>query len=258
MSLRTQERTSFKIKVEAHKVRKNFEIGESVRIIQGHRAGEIGLVNRILTNSEGLDSHVVVTMINDSTPSDLTIQIKNLRIKQENDPNTQATLGTNLLLKNLCHVNYLAGELVMYENHKKVGLIIQTTSDSLKVLNDQNKFETVKFIEVSRKVTNSRNQVTTDQDRNVISRFTIVKIKDPTNPMHKQIGEVRSMFKDTLYLWIKSPNLVQSNGFYCVSAKSVVNAGAQLLKQPNTENQGALETIANIDRRGRAEGLMKN
>jgi ribosomal protein L24 len=70
-------------------------VGESVRIIQGHRAGEIGMVSRILTSADGLDSHVVVSMINDNTPTDLTVGISNLRIKHENDPNALAE--TNLI-----------------------------------------------------------------------------------------------------------------------------------------------------------------
>lgn len=53
------------------------------------------------------------------------------------------------------------------------------------MLNEHNKFETVKALEVSRKVEiiGKKFAVTTDAENNVIQRFTIVKIKDRSSPM---------------------------------------------------------------------------
>jgi transcription elongation factor len=77
----TEESKPIEIKAKAFQVRKFFKIGEAVRIIQGNRAGEAGIVTRIIRNSEGVDSHATVTMIEDSSHSDLTVLINNLRLR---------------------------------------------------------------------------------------------------------------------------------------------------------------------------------
>lgn len=105
----------------------------------------------------------------------------------------------------------------MYENHEKLGLIISTTSDSLKVLNTQNKFDIVKILSVTRKVDTKKpiNQCV-DMANNAIARYTIVKIKDKISPLYNQIGDIRALYKDFLFIWIKNPILSNSNGFFCV------------------------------------------
>lgn len=77
-----------------------------------------------MKTEDGLDSHAIVTMIYDKTTHDLTVLINNLRIKQEVDPNTQSSLNTQFFQKNMNHINYYAGELVLYENYVKLGIII--------------------------------------------------------------------------------------------------------------------------------------
>ena len=106
----------------------------------------------------------------------------------------------------------------MYENHKKVGLVIQTSADSLKVLNVHNKFETVRILEVSRKIIYKKGMQAVDWDNNVITRFSIIKIIDKSSPLKGQLGEIRAISKDTLFVWIKNSVLSNSNGFYCVKA----------------------------------------
>jgi len=65
-----------------------------------------------MRNSEGLDSHATITMIEDSSHSDLTVLVNNLRLRTDVDPSTQG----NIFQKNLNHIVYYAGELVIYEN----------------------------------------------------------------------------------------------------------------------------------------------
>ena len=151
-------------------------------------------------------------------------------------------------------VTYCAGELVLYENYVKLGVIIQTSPDSLKILTTQNKFDNVKINDVTRKIEfKAKTSVAIDSENNTISKGTIVKIRDKTCPMHGQIGEIRCLFKETLFLWIKNNQLSSSNGFFCVTTHQVINAGAQHLKEAN-ERAGlsvgdGLE--ANLDRVGR-------
>lgn len=62
-----------------------------MRIIQGNRAGEPGIISQILKDSQSQDSHAVITMVDNSSHSELTVLINNLRLKKEIDPNTQAS-----------------------------------------------------------------------------------------------------------------------------------------------------------------------
>ena len=77
----TEDSKPFEVKAKAFHVRKCFKMGESVRIIQGNRAGEEGIVTKIVRNEDGLDSHAIVTMIMDDSTHDLTVLVNNLRIK---------------------------------------------------------------------------------------------------------------------------------------------------------------------------------
>jgi hypothetical protein len=87
-------------------------------------------------------------------------------------------------------------------------------------LNEQNNFEVVKNFEISRKILqNNRNMVSVDRENNAISRLTIVKVADKQSFMYMKLGEIRAMFKDTLFLWIKTALLSNSNGFYCTTSK---------------------------------------
>lgn len=82
---------------------------------------------------------------------------------------------------------------------------MQTSPESLKILTVQNKFENVKVNNVTRKIEfKPKIMVAIDSENNVISKGTIVKIRDKNCAMHGQIGEVRCLFKETVFLWIKN------------------------------------------------------
>lgn len=51
VSFLTEELKPFEVKIRAHQVKKCFKIGESVRIIQGNRSGEPGVITQILKDS---------------------------------------------------------------------------------------------------------------------------------------------------------------------------------------------------------------
>lgn len=156
-------------------------------------------------------------MMNDANKSTLTLPINNLRIKRDIDQH-MSDMNQDFYKLNVHQVNYFAGELILYENHKKLGLIIQTSVDTVTVLTEQNLFQHVPLLEISRKVVPNRNMICVDQENNVLSKGTLVKIKGKYNKMRGHVGEIRQLFKQTLFIWIKSPLLSHSNGFYCVTS----------------------------------------
>lgn len=78
-----------------------------------------------------------------------------------------------------------------------------------------------------------RNSNAVDSENNVISRGTLIKIKSREDPMRGQLGEVKAIHRDTLFVWIKNSLLIKSNGFYTVKVKQVINAGAKHLQEEN-------------------------
>lgn len=137
--LKTDEAKPFEIRVRAFQVRKCFKVGENVRIIQGNRQGQLGIIDGLIKNGEGLETHALLTMTDDSDHSSLTVMINNLRLSKEDDPKMQE-FNSDVYKNNVQLVNYQAGELILFDHYKKVGLIIQTCPDSVLVLNELNQF----------------------------------------------------------------------------------------------------------------------
>lgn len=119
----------------------------------------------------------------------------------------------------------------------------------------------VRTLEISKKVVvQPRNANCVDCENNVISRLTYVKIRDRSSPMYGKMGEIRQLFKNMLFLWMKNPALTHSNGYFCASANQVINAGAQHLKDANKTaglELAAGDGHANPDRQQR-DPLMRN
>ena len=117
-------------------------------------------------------------MIKDTSQSDLTILINNLRIKTEVAPSKLCFNGCAPTID-----SYMAGELIQYDNLKKLGYVIQTSPESLTVLTESNQLEFVKTQEVTRKVQQGKFSNGVDSENNVIAFKTLIKIRDRNDPM---------------------------------------------------------------------------
>ena len=106
---------------------------------------------------------------------------------------------------------YSAGDLVVFNGHSEVGLVLQVQHDCLKVLNENNTVRTVHLAHVQKRIAfetkgisgriaNNRRLVTTDKYSNVISMRTIVKPADHSCPFYNCLGEVRAIYKNQLFL----------------------------------------------------------
>lgn len=90
--------------VKGFQVRKDFKVGESVRIIQGRRAGEVGVISQLFAGTDGIPKAAALTLGMEEVgaeKSTMTINACNLRLKHEVDPNTQSQLNQNLFTKNI-------------------------------------------------------------------------------------------------------------------------------------------------------------
>ena len=95
---------NFECLVKGYQVKKDFKVGESVRIIQGRRAGEVGVISQLISGPDGNTTAAALTLGMEDIGTDktsLTIATQNLRLKHEVDPNTQSMLNQNLFTKNI-------------------------------------------------------------------------------------------------------------------------------------------------------------
>lgn len=88
----------------------------------------------------------------ENTKAELRVFTKNLRRNEELDPSTKHSLSEFLLAgersgKSIQEI-FNAGDLVVFDNHENVGLVLQVQPDSVKVLNMANKVQMVKLNQV--------------------------------------------------------------------------------------------------------------
>lgn len=142
IQIRTEDKFPVEIKVLAEDAVKQFERGESVRVISGAHSGEVGLITDIIN-----DKHAVITL--ETSNSELKILLSNIRSKnceQEHIKQSEFVKKSSILIR------YQAGDIILYDNYQKTAIVLQVYADSLKVLDEQNKPVIVKFTQISKKV----------------------------------------------------------------------------------------------------------
>ena len=163
--VKTSEKVPLELKVWVKDLKKYFELGESVRVMSGVHAGNTGIVTAIS------DKHAFVSM--EGTKSELKILLSNLKIKKEDMENVKLQ---DVINKTQAQMRYMAGDLITYDSHQTLGLILQVLPDFLKVLNTMNKVVNVKISGVSKKIIPRRNVFILDSMNNAVANKTMVKI----------------------------------------------------------------------------------
>ena len=228
LTVTSEEKKPIEISVRAHQVCKQFRIGEEVSIVQGRRAGESGKVTQLL---EGKLKHIhthAVLLVGDSggDRTALTVNVANLSLKEVEA--TKEHSNEQYFKQVLDRVAYYPGELILFDNYRKLGLVLEVNPDSLRVLDQYNRCVHVRTVEISKKVVvrDARNANCVDSENNVLTRMTYVKVRDRASPMYGKMGEIRHLFKNMLFLWMKNPLLTHSLGYFCATTTQVINAGA--------------------------------
>lgn len=143
VSIKTFERIPVQHKVKRKEVKKYFEVGESVRVIEGSHAGEGGIINAVIN-----EKHALVIM--SSSRSEIKILLSNLMSKKEE----MGDARIEACAKRSQNENRLsAGEMVLFDNHQSLGYIIHVYPDLLKVLTSKNQLVDLKTSHVNKKIT---------------------------------------------------------------------------------------------------------
>jgi hypothetical protein len=105
---------------------KFFEVGESVRILQGIHSGAAGQVIELV---EPELKHAMLLMEN--TRSEVRVFVSNLRRKEDNDPNPTHILSQTLLKQDEEYTaidkkaTFSPGDLILFDNYKSIGLVLK-------------------------------------------------------------------------------------------------------------------------------------
>jgi transcription elongation factor len=211
----TEEKVPVPIKVHASLLLKFFEVGEQVRILQGLHSGQAGQVIDIVKPEL---KHAIVLL--EHSKVEHKVLISNLRRREELDPNCKHTLSQFLTKGESTTIKekgqtvkevYSVGDLVVFNNHTEVGLVLSVEHDCLKVLLENNTTSVVRLSFVQKKIAfetkgvngrvATRNRiVTTDRFSNVISIRSTVKPTEHSCPFYNCLGEVRAIYKNSLYV----------------------------------------------------------
>lgn len=257
--LLTEDKVPVLIKVKTEELQKFFEIGESVRVLQGIHAGEPGVVTEICLPDR---KHALILM--EHTRAELKVPMTNLRKREELDPNSKFTLSQFLIensknaiktgMRQVSEV-YNAGDMVLFDNFSSVGLVLQVHTDSLKVLTDANQTQLIKLGQVSKKFEietrgvsgrrlTKRAAVVTDKFHNSITMGTIVKPLEK-GPFFGCLGEIRGIFKTQLFIRFRTcPNihlLRDSHGYLAIKTHQVINAAFDEIDQGHRNKAGHSE-----------------
>ncbi len=111
------------LKIWTKDLTKYFETGENVVVISGLHAGGNGMITAIQ------DKHAIVAM--EGTNHELKILLSNLKIKR--DELTYFKLD-DVLHNSQVQALYQAGDLVLYESFKHLGLVLEVKPELLRVL----------------------------------------------------------------------------------------------------------------------------
>ena len=132
--MKTLDSNPIEIKIFTKDLQKFFKTGEMVRIISGVHSGGSGSITAIL------DKHAIVAM--EGTMHEMKILMSNLQIKR--DEMDHVRMDQIVKKTNSIQVSYYAGDMILFDNLKSVGLVLETFPSHLRVLNTRNEIQNVK------------------------------------------------------------------------------------------------------------------
>ena len=126
--MKTIQSSPIELKVFTKDLQKFFKCGEMVRIISGVHSGDSGTITALI------DKHAIIAM--EGTMHEMKILISNLQIKR--DEMDHIKIDQIVKKTNSTQVSYYAGDMILFDNLKSVGLVLETLPSNLRVLNTRN------------------------------------------------------------------------------------------------------------------------
>ena len=179
---------------------KYFEQGDQVRVLDGKYKGETGMVTEVKNDidkikkdedekpsSKDKNAHHPIVKL-DKSQRQLQFGRNNLKLKTDHDKDVQRLLDisqkqrgqqiTGQFSSNPIDSMYRVGELILYNQGKIYGYILQVLDDFVKVINDQSCITKVRLSEIDKKIVFDRKAFTRDAGGHILLIDDVVKVVD--------------------------------------------------------------------------------
>ena len=133
----------------------------------------------------------------------------------------------NLLSGNPIDSIYKVGEIVVYNQGKIYGYVLQVLDDFVKVINDHCNITKIRLSEIDKKIPFEKKAFTRDAAGHILYLEDVVKVCEGYNKGKK--GTIKNIQKNTLFLYDPN-NFAQSSGIFVENIRNVLILGTEFLK----------------------------
>jgi len=190
------------LEFQCHEVKKFFQTGDHVKVINGKYENDTGLILSVESN--------LVVVLADLTLAELKVLPQDLQLCPD------VSSGVDSVGK------FQFGDLVHIENKTTVGVIVRLEKEHFNILCVNGKTKHLRHQEVSRKNTNRTQAVALDSNSQSIQCKDIVKVVDGFNSGKE--GEVKHLFRGNVF--IHSRKSVENAGIFVCKSRQLVLAGS--------------------------------
>lgn len=171
------------ITVEKELIVKYFGLGDTVMITEGKYKGESALIM-----DENPDNVTMPLIKIDSSHIEVRVNTRYLRMRDLTDTEKimAGTNITNQLAKQTGALSFKVGDMINYDNFRVFGHVISVDQDTLSVVNDQGRIETVKVSGVDKKLATDRRRTVHDSKGNAIQMEDTVFVNNNRSPFFNQ------------------------------------------------------------------------
>lgn len=220
---------------------KHFEVGDLVKILDGRYEGEVARVTK--ANEEDVSLPTIKLEdsnreIQKSTHCLMSLSekdfddIKAVRIRAagKKDKNNAASV-LQLEQQRISGMLFKYGDLIMYDQNKTQGFVIEAQAHQVRVISEQGKISYVAHRQINKKITtDQRKQMSRDSLGFPIQVDNVVKVTNPNSPYYNQKGIIKNMTsKNVLFLW-DHRYMQKSGGIFVDFAKNVTLRGHEFVK----------------------------
>jgi len=184
---------------------KYFQMGDNVRVIRGQNQGESGIVTTV---EKG-----IIYIFSEAKGQEIEARANDIQS------------GTEIRAESTTKHNYRANDLVIFNNNKSAGIILNVSGDSVNVLDSYGDTKLIRIQDINSKRESNHIQAV-DAMRNSIAAGDPVRIIDGENKGKR--GTIVHIYKD--YVFLHNGDVPLNNGFFVERRRNLLILGAEMLR----------------------------
>lgn len=232
--------------VERYQCVRYFDQGDAVRVLEGKYKGESGIITTVNETKVHMPKVKLDTLGLEISINTLNLRMKDLR-EQEPKPSLIQSMnpGNNKLQKQpSVDLVFKVGDIVLYDGNKMHGYVIKVENDLLQVVNENCQMAYLRYKQIDKKIPMNKTRVLRDSKGFVIQIDDPVKVVSKHSPFYEQVGIIKNMVKNQLFLW-STKFMGQSNGIFVENCNKVRIQGHDIIEkeQARPEYVGARQPV---------------